>query len=84
MIVKPAGLVPRYSDPLRREIRGDLRNHSQGVLDDTIKNEKAKLAGAALTELGTIGNVRGMTPREYEAAKRHALTLTRRALDPKP
>jgi hypothetical protein len=85
-VIKPSGAAPRYADPLRREIRGDLRGHDQGVIAGTVASEKAKLAGEALAELAAVINVdvRQLSPTDYRKAKSRALALTRRALDPKP
>jgi hypothetical protein len=62
-----------------------LRAHGCEQLGVMIAAEKTRIAGEAMTELASLPpDVRGLSGPDYEAAKRRALKLTRRALDPKP
>jgi ABC transporter substrate binding protein len=83
--IKPSGAPPRYADPLRREIRHDLREHGRRpAWRAAIAAEKVKLADAAMAELNAIGDVSSMSRQEYERTKARALRLTRTALNPRP
>jgi hypothetical protein len=83
-VTKRSGMAPDYSNPTRREVRAAVRSHDRDVIADTVASEKAKLAGAAQTELAAIGDVRSLSREDYQAVRRRALRLTRTALDPKP
>jgi hypothetical protein len=82
-IIKPAGAPPAFADPLRKEIRRDLRAHDREVLHGSLAAAKAKAATDAAAELAALGPVRDLDAADYQRAKRAALKLMRR-VDGKP
>jgi hypothetical protein len=78
VVNKPLG------DPLRREIRQDLRAHFNDALQQAIGNAKVQAREAAKAELAAMPDPRTLGDAEYRKLKRRAITLTGRLDNPRP
>jgi hypothetical protein len=86
-VVKRSGDPPAISTDLRRDIRQGLHQVDNMRIAAALKTAKTAAADAAMAELvatAAAADVRSMSPQDYRKAKARMLTLTRRALDPRP
>jgi hypothetical protein len=82
VVVKPAG-ADLFTDQ-QRDVRRGVIEAGHVVLGRAISAAKNQVERDAMQELASLPDVRSLTAREYREVKRHAISLVRRAGNPKP